>query len=273
VELLPHISTAPHSESRKAYFVGYMVHRMCLGSLGRLGEDDRDHFGKKRMDMAGPLMAGSFGTLFRKMAKDCRRQLQRFIDHGKPFDVAAAIRAVSSITHGMNYQLATGNWAKDKLGQVIRTGVSQVLNRLTFASNSSHLRRLNTPIGREGKLAKPRQLHNTHWGFVCPAETPEGHQVGLVKNLSLMCYVTVGCSSEMLMDTLLELGLIQLEEISPSQINEGTKVFVNGNWCGLHLDPQELYNALKKMKRNGDISIETSIVRDIENQVGLQFFI
>ena len=50
---------------------------------------------------------------------------------------------------------------------------SQVLNRLTFASTLSHLRRLNSPIGRDGKLARPRQLHNTQWGMICPAETPE----------------------------------------------------------------------------------------------------
>lgn len=40
----------------------------------------------------------------------------------------------------------------------------KVLNRLTFASTLSHLRRVNSPIGRDGKLAKPRQLHNTLWG-------------------------------------------------------------------------------------------------------------
>ena len=50
---------------------------------------------------------------------------------------------------------------------------SQVLNRLTYASTLSHLRRLNSPIGRDGKLAKPRQLHNSLWGMICPAETPE----------------------------------------------------------------------------------------------------
>jgi DNA-directed RNA polymerase beta subunit len=54
----------------------------------------------------------------------------------------------------------------------------QVLNRLTFASTLSHLRRVNSPIGRDGKLAKPRQLHNTLWGMICPAETPEGAAVG-----------------------------------------------------------------------------------------------
>lgn len=45
----------------------------------------------------------------------------------------------------------------------------QVLNRLTYASTLSHLRRINSPIGREGKIAKPRQLHNSQWGMICPA--------------------------------------------------------------------------------------------------------
>ena len=57
----------------------------------------------------------------------------------------------------------------------------QVLNRLAYASTLSHLRRINSPIGREGKLAKPRQLHNTQWGIICPAETPEGQACGLVR--------------------------------------------------------------------------------------------
>jgi DNA-directed RNA polymerase II subunit RPB2 len=73
--------------------------------------------------------------------------------------------------------------------------VLQVLNRLAFASTISHLRRINSPIGREGKLAKPRQLHNSLWGMFCPAETPEGQAVGLVKNLALMSYITVGLQS------------------------------------------------------------------------------
>ena len=78
------------------------------------------------------------------------------------------------------------------MGFTKKTGVSQVLQRLTFVSTLSHLRRLNTPLGRDCKLAKPRMLHNTHWGMCCPAETPEGQACGLVKNLSLMTQITVG---------------------------------------------------------------------------------
>lgn len=93
-----------------------------------------------------------------------------------------------------------------------RAGVSQVLNRYTYASTLSHLRRLNTPIGRDGKLAKPRQLHNTHWGMVCPAETPEGQACGLVKNLSLMSYITVGSSSKPIVEFLDEWMMENLDE-------------------------------------------------------------
>ena len=71
-----------------------------------------------------------------------------------------------------------------------------MLNRLSYSSTLSHLRRINSPIGREGKLAKPRQLHNSLWGMICPAETPEGQAVGLAKNLALMALVSVGFSSE-----------------------------------------------------------------------------
>ena len=81
------------------------------------------------------------------------------------------------ITDGLRYSLATGNWGDPKKAHQARAGVSQVLNRLTFASTLSHLRRLNSPIGRDGKLARPRQLHNTLWGMICPAETPEVGQV------------------------------------------------------------------------------------------------
>lgn len=86
-----------------------------------------------------------------------------------------------------------------------------MLNRLTYTATLSHLRRCNSPIGREGKLAKPRQLHNTQWGFVCPAETPEGQAVGLVKNLALMAYISVGSLPEPILEFLEEWSMETLE--------------------------------------------------------------
>lgn len=172
----------------------------------------------------------------------------------------------NTITNGLKYSLATGNWGDQKKAMQTRAGVSQVLNRYTFASTLSHLRRCNTPIGRDGKLAKPRQLHNTHWGLVCPAETPEGQACGLVKNLALMSYISVGSSARPLILFLEEWAMENLEEMQPEVIPRATKIFVNGVWIGVHRDPSELIASLKRMRQSVDISPEVSIVRDIREK-------
>jgi DNA-directed RNA polymerase II subunit RPB2 len=172
----------------------------------------------------------------------------------------------NTITNGLKYSLATGNWGDQKKAMQSKAGVSQVLNRYTFASTLSHLRRCNTPIGRDGKIAKPRQLHNTHWGMVCPAETPEGQACGLVKNLALMSYISVGSAAAPLILFLEEWAMENLEELSASNIPDATKIFVNGVWVGIHRDPGELIASLKQMRRSVDISPEVSIVRDIREK-------
>jgi len=143
--------------------------------LGRRQPDDRDHYGKKRLDLAGPLLAYLFRGLYRKLKKHIAREIKKELEKKNDIDFSSIFNA-RIITGGLQYALATGNWTDDQRKFMeAKAGVSQVLNRLTYASTLSHLRRLNTPVGREGKLAKPRQLHNTTWGLLCPAETPEGH--------------------------------------------------------------------------------------------------
>jgi DNA-directed RNA polymerase II subunit RPB2 len=171
----------------------------------------------------------------------------------------------NTITNGLKYSLATGNWGDQKKSMSAKAGVSQVLNRYTYASTLSHLRRCNTPLGREGKIAKPRQLHNTHWGMVCPAETPEGQACGLVKNLSLMSCISVGSISAPVIEFLEEWGLESLEENAHSS-TPCTKVFVNGVWIGVHRDASNLVKTIKKLRRKDDISPEVSVVRDIRER-------
>ncbi|KAH7106932.1 DNA-dependent RNA polymerase II second largest subunit [Auriculariales sp. MPI-PUGE-AT-0066] len=263
-EMLPHISMAEGSESKKAYFLGYMIHRLLLAALERRELDDRDHFGKKRLDLAGPLLAGLFRILFRKMTKDVYRYMQKCVEARKPFKFDSAVKQ-NTITNGLKYSLATGNWGDQKKAMAAKAGVSQVLNRYTFASTLSHLRRTNTPLGREGKIAKPRQLHNTHWGMVCPAETPEGQACGLVKNLALMACISVGSTSVPVMEFLDEWGMEPIEDNAHANV-PSTKVFVNGVWMGVHRDPANLVKTIKKLRRKDDISPEVSVVRDIRER-------
>lgn len=260
-EMLPHVGVGELYETKKAYFFGYIIHRLLLCALGRRPEDDRDHYGNKRLDLAGPLLGGLFRMLFRKLTRDVRSYLQKCVDAGKDVNLQFAIKA-KTISSGLKYSLATGNWGQANAAGT-RAGVSQVLNRLTFASTLSHLRRLNSPIGREGKLAKPRQLHNSHWGMMCPAETPEGQACGLVKNLALMVYITVGSSPNPILEFLEEWSTENFEEISPAVIPTATKIFVNGCWVGIHRDPELLVRTLRQLRRQVDVNPEVGVVRDI----------
>jgi len=264
-ELLPHIGRTPNIEPRKAYFAGYMTNRLLLGYLGRNLEDDRDHFGKKRVDLAGVLVSASWTGLWRKTIKDVRKALQRQLDKGKTPDIAETLKLVSCLSTGMKYQMSTGNWGMDKQGKPVRCGISQGLNRLTFMATLSHLRRMITPLARSGKLVKPRQLHNTHWGMVCPAETPEGQAVGLVKNVSLMCWVTLGSAQTIIEDFLDEWGVLDLMECSPQHITKFAKIFLNGIWIGQHEKPAELRETLLYLRRRKDIDSEVSIQQDLKN--------
>ncbi|KAK7376096.1 hypothetical protein VNO78_34948 [Psophocarpus tetragonolobus] len=263
-EMLAHVGVDEYCETKKAFYFGYIIHRLLLCALGRRAEDDRDHYGNKRLDLAGPLLGGLFRMLFKKLTRDVRGYVQKCVDNGKDFNLQFAINA-KTITNGLKYSLATGNWGQVNAAGT-RAGVSQVLNRLTYASTLSHLRRLNSPIGREGKLAKPRQLHNSQWGMMCPAETPEGQACGLVKNLALMVYITVGSAAYPILEFLEEWGTENFEEISPAVIPQATKIFVNGCWMGIHRDPDMLVRTLRKLRRRVDVNTEVGVVRDIHLQ-------
>lgn len=265
-ETLPHISQAEGSETRKAFFIGYMVHRLLQVVLGRRGTDDRDHFGKKRLDLAGPLLGKLFRTIVMRLTNDLYNYLKRCVESNKHFNLNMGVKH-TTVTSGLKYSLATGNWGEQKKAASATAGVSQVLNRYTFASTLSHLRRTNTPIGRDGKLAKPRQLHNTHWGLVCPAETPEGQACGLVKNLSLMCHVSTGTSVDPIVEFMISRNMEVLEEYEPLRYPHATKIFVNGAWVGVHQDPKNLISLIQKLRRSGEgLTFEVSLIRDIRER-------
>lgn len=220
-DLFPHIGTAPQDAVRKAYFLGYAVRRLFDVALGRSEPDDRDHYANKRLDqvrfcaraprnattgwppdgLAVPTAAPQDGQKHASAAAAQHRQGHRRGRRQRPPAKAPDAGAYAGIStkhrrrtrsQGLKYSLATGNWGPNKTPGS-KAGVSAVLHRMSFGSTLSHLRRLNSPVGREGKLAKPRQLHNTHWGMICPAETPEGASCGLVKNMALTAHIAQVC--------------------------------------------------------------------------------
>lgn len=104
--------------------------------------------------------------------------------------------------------------------------------------------------------------------MVCPAETPEGAACGLVKNLAMMAFVSVGSNASVLLTILDDFGVAKLDEMAGPSVGAGrnVKVFVNGNWYGTHSNADDLVKSLKSLRRKFQIPKEIAIVRDILNK-------
>ena len=249
-EIMVHVD----EHEKKLQMMIYMIEQLILCVQGKRKDDDRDHYKNKRIDLSGQLIAGLFRQLFKRTFKEFINGSVKALKSGKLFNIHYLLKT-KIITNGLKYSLATGNWGIGSSCNV-RNGVSQVLNRLTFSSTLSHLRRINSPIGRDGKLTSPRHLHNSHWGKVCPSETPEGQACGLVKNLSLMSYVSTFSDSDGIKNICK--SFIDVEKL----IKGYTNVFVNGCLLGAVKDKRCIIESLRHYRRTGSIAFDVSIVYD-----------
>lgn len=269
-EFLPHLDKEVNGSiirnaKKKAYFLGYMTYRLLKSFLND-EYADRDSFLNKRVDTTGELMAFLFRNYFRKMMRDvetkCKQQLGKTSLHG---DLASSLSKKikkSDIESGMKYGLSTGNWGLQSKDN--KKGIARMLNRLSYLNFLSDLRKVQAPMSKTLKSQQPRLLHSTQWGRICPAETPEGASIGIVKNLAMTTVITVASSSEPVRRYLEVLDLKNLEEIAPAYIYGKCKVFVNGDWVGVHEKPNELLTELRKLRRQALINIYTSISWNIE---------
>jgi DNA-directed RNA polymerase subunit B" len=198
--LLPHIGIEPEDRLRKAHYLGRMVVRIIELALERRGPDDKDHYANKRLRLAGDLMEDLFRVAFYNLTRDIKYQLERSVVRGKEPSVQTAVRA-DVLTERIRHALATGNWVGG------RSGVSQLLDRTNYMSVVSHLRRVISPLSRSQPHFEARDLHPTQWGKICPSETPEGPNCGLVKNLAISSEFSTGIDDLSIEPMLYELGV------------------------------------------------------------------
>lgn len=166
-ELFPHLGITSNG-FQKVFFIAHMFSKLINTWIKRRHMDDRDHINNKRVEVSGHLLSDLFRTLFKRFVRAIEPQLQK-----RP-DILVVTSRINVITQGIKHCFSTGNWGLPK-SSYVRTGVSQILSRLTYNSYLSHLRRILIPIGKEGKNTKIRQVHPSQIGFICPHETPEGH--------------------------------------------------------------------------------------------------
>jgi len=251
---MPHIGRTPDKRRAKAYFLGEIANRLIELKLGMRKPDDKDHYANKRLKLAGVLLADLFRTTFRNLCRDMKYQLERtsLKRIGAVGAVNAAVRP-GIVTERIQHALATGNWGRGKVG------ITQLLDRTNYMATISHLRRLQSPLSRSQPNFEARDLHSTHWGRLCPNETPEGSNGGLVKNVSLSASISIGIDQEEVKTLLFNLGLVEQEKADAELRANGAKVLLDGV-VGFHPNPVGLVSKIRELRRRGEISPEINVV-------------
>jgi len=244
--LLPHLGKQPDNRKEKTQFLGEAACKLLELKLGWIQPDDKDHYGNKVVKFAGQMLADLFRTAFRNLVRDMKYQLERSGQKRGINAVSAAIRP-GIISDKLNNAIATGNWGRG------RVGVTQLLDRTNYLSTISHLRRVQSPLSRTQPNFEARDLHSTHFGRICPSETPEGSNCGLVKNLALSAIISVSVSSEEVVEKLYEFGTAHFLDVKDSVKKDGARIFVDGKLIGYHKDGEKLANSLRELRRSSKI--------------------
>ncbi|MEE8114981.1 MAG: DNA-directed RNA polymerase subunit B [Nitrososphaerales archaeon] len=250
--LLPHLGKNRDDRDEKSRFLGESSCKLIELKLGWVDPDDKDHYGNKVIKFAGQMLADLFRTAFRNLIRDMKYQLERSGQKRGINAVAAAVRP-GIISDKVSNAIATGNWGRG------RVGVTQLLDRTNYLSTISHLRRVQSPLSRSQPNFEARDLHPTHFGRICPAETPEGSNCGLVKNLALSALISVSVQSAEVVEKLYELGVMHFTDATDEVKENGSRVFVDGRFIGYADNGDKLAETLRSLRRTGKLHPHVAI--------------
>ncbi len=198
--LLPHLGITPKDRIWKAYNLCKMVRKYVLALRNQLVPDDKDHYMNKRLKLSGDLLADLLRVNLKVLIGDLLYNFQRVVKRGK-FPTLKVIIREKLLTSRIYSSMATGAWVGG------RKGVSQRIQRLNFLEMMSHLQRVVSPLSATQENFKARELHCTHLGRLCPIETPEGTNIGLKKNLSLVATVSLDANEDEVTKVMRNYGL------------------------------------------------------------------
>ncbi|MCX6708944.1 MAG: DNA-directed RNA polymerase subunit B'' [Candidatus Woesearchaeota archaeon] len=203
--LLPNIGIKKEDRLWKAYNLCKMLRKYILVERREVPVDDKDHYMNKRIKMSGDLLADLFRMNLKVLIGDLLYNFQRIVKRGKFPSIKVIIRD-KLLTSRIYSAMATGNWVGG------RKGVSQRIQRLNFLNMLSHLQRVVSPLSSTQENFEARELHATHLGRLCPAETPEGTNIGLRKNFSMLATVSNDMPEA---DVIKQLKAAGLKEVRP----------------------------------------------------------
>ena len=268
---LPHIGETNYRE--KAFYLGHMVFKLLSVQTGMEITTDRDNFKYKRIELVGTLIDSLFREYYKIQQKEIHLAFEKKLSYKKGeyelnlynliFDNYRDIFRERSLETGFK-KAFKGNWGA--FSHTKRLGVVQDLNRLSFNTMMSHLRKTNLPMDASLKVVGPRLLHNSQWGFIDPMDTPDGGNIGFHKNLSIGCTVSRGFPRDSIILWLREqISMKLVEDCQPLELANMTKLIVNGFWAGSVYEPIETVDKILLYRRNALIPIYTSVTFEIKS--------
>jgi len=270
---LPHVGEV--NFVNKAYYLGYVVFRLLSVYTGLEPATDRDNFKYKRIELVGSLMSDLFREYYTIQQRQVELSLEEIVHYNESI--------YSDNLYGLinkNYKeifrekivetgfkkAFKGNWGSQT--HTKRIGIVQDLNRLSFNSALSHLRKTNLPLDASVKLIGPRVLHSTQWGMFDPIDTPDGGNIGIHKHISISAYITQGISREPFIQWLIEkIDMKKIEDCSPLMLANMSKILLNGLWAGsISSNPIDVVKKIKLFRRNALIPIYISVTFDTKQR-------
>ena len=254
----------------KAFFLGYMVNKLVRVKANIDNPIDRDSLKFKRIKLPGKLIHSLFNEYYAQQIKRIRTLLdfkynynsailsERFTDIVKEYEDIFKDRIVEE---GLR-RAFKGQWGGSEFTK--QAGIVQDLNRLSYNSAISHLRKVNLPLDVSAKVIKPRLLHGSQWCLMDPVDVPDD---GLQKHFAISAHVTNGCNGSDMTRWLLKesgINLLSLEKYPKDFLYYQTKVFVNGAWIGVVSDPEFVVDRIKTCRRLSFIPVHISCSWDIQ---------
>ena len=269
---LPHIGESNFQD--KAYFVGYMVLELLKVYTKEKKATDRDSFKFKRVELPGALLY----DLFKEYYTLQQRHIFQTIDKKFYFQQGIYQKNFTALIETNEREIFKeriveagfrkafkGNWGSET--HTKKVGVVQGLNRLSFNSYISQVRKINLPLDASAKVVGPRLLHGSQWGIIDPVDTPDGGNIGLHKHMAISTHITSGCSSKPLIEFFKNnLAMKLLGELDTKYIAGATKIIINGAWTGVIDDPEVIVQSLKHYRRLALIPTFTSIAWQKEDK-------
>jgi len=252
---LPHVGELNFTQ--KAFFVGYMVRSMLDVSTGMKKPTDRDNFRFKRVETPGILLYDLFKEYYTLQQRDIFQKIDKeyyyhegVYQRNFPSLIENNFREFfkDRVVETGFKKAFKGNWGSEE--HTKREGVVQDLNRLSFNAFVSHLRKISLPLEASAKIVGPHLLHNSQWGIIDPLDTPDGGNVGLHKHMSIVAQITKSCSGHPMARWMRMFGGLRLlEEITMKDISVSSKVFLNGNWIGVVVEPDKLIRRIRLQRQ------------------------